>query len=541
MSSGYKVVDEEHVGGQEGVASEWETIRAVFHNFADLPSERDDHTESKVFKWHGLEWYIELYPGGSSNSSEDDIFVSMYLYSKSCETNNIKAKSRIRVPSAGWAKGGSAFRVFSPACDESCWGFKNYAKREDILDPSNNYLVDGNLTVEFDIQVMLDEPPTWTPTNTIIADMLKLLDDTDNADVLFDIAEGNSSKEQEEAHSPRTFYAHRSILSVRCPALAVLAEDCDPATPIPIVNVQADVFRMLLRFIYGGEIPSKNIIKDQAKDIIHAADKYGCTGLKLAAESEVAAADITIENTAELILFADATNCAMLKEAAMEYFVANAQEVMASEGFVEVKESPSVMAELMDVAFGGCKKRPADDSTDANDRDYKRMRVAELRRELDSKGLDVDGSKEMISSRLKAADEEERKKNSITVSGAGLGDVNGVYNKTSELFDGLPVYQKIGLRTWQGMTGRFCLFRHYVISDGRKKWFISFVLDGTRPGTEDIDFYFVDPDDNDDGGGDDDNDDDDNDNDTNLPPEDGWKLDEEGLDPSPTVQKGVEE
>ena len=53
------------------------------------------------------------------------------------------------------------------------------------------------------------------------------------------------------------------------------------------------------------------------------------------------------------------------------------------------------------------KKRPADDSTD-NDRDYKRMRVIELRRRLDSKDLDVDGSKEMLLSRLKAADEDER-------------------------------------------------------------------------------------------------------------------------------------
>ena len=281
---------------------------------------------------------------------------------------------------------------------DDIWGFDDYAKREDVLGPFMNYLVDGNLTVEVDIQVMLDKPPAWTPTNTLSPDMLAFLDATDNADVSFEVASEDGKK---------CLHAHGQILAARCPALASLAEDCDPDTPIPIGDVQADVFRMLLRFIYGGEVPSKEVIKEQAKDIIHAADKHGCTGLKLAAESKMAAAGITTENAAELILFADATNCAMLKETAMEFFVRNAQAVMASKGFAKVKESPAVMAELMDVGFGGSKKRPASSDADG-ERDFKRMRVSTLRQKLDDKGLDVDGSKEMLVSRLEKAEDEAR-------------------------------------------------------------------------------------------------------------------------------------
>ena len=165
------------------------------------------------------------------------------------------------------------------------------------------------------------------------------------------------------------------------------------------------MFRMLLRFIYGGEVPSADVLKSGGRSIIRAADEYGCTGLKLAAEAELASDGVTTENAAELILFADGTNCAMLKEAAMDYFVKNAQPVMASEGFEQVKESPAVMAELMTAALGG-KKRPVSADTNA-DRDYKRMRVATLRQKLDEKELDVDGSKEMLVSRLEAADAEE--------------------------------------------------------------------------------------------------------------------------------------
>jgi hypothetical protein len=287
------------------------------------------------------------------------------------------------------------------------WGESNYAKRDDVLDSSKNYLPDGNLTVEVDIQVMLDKPPAWTPTNTVCSDMLKLLDDTDNADVLFDIAQGNDSNGQAETQTPHTFYAHRNILSVRCPALAELAEDCDPDTPIPIGDVQVGVFKMLLRYVYGGEVPSKDVIEDKAKDVIRAADKYGLTGLKLAAEAEVAAAVITTENAAELILFADATNCALLKEMAMEFFVKYSQAVMASEGFEQVAESPAVMREMMAAMASGIKKRLA--LPDANDEiDCKWMSVSMLRKQLDEKGLDVDGSKQMLVSRLEHAEAEAR-------------------------------------------------------------------------------------------------------------------------------------
>ena len=406
MASGYEVVDEDRGGGREGVASEWKTIRAVFPNFAGLPSERGDVKSSAVLKCHGFGWTVDLYPGDDTVSSEEDDFVSLYLSCKSCtNTNKIRAKRRFRIPSAGKARGGKRFDIYSPSTSSStnegpAWGFRNYAKREDVLNSSKNYLVDGNLTVEVDIQVMLDKPPTWTPTNTVCSDMLAFLDaaDADNTDVTFEVA-SNDGKE--------LFYAHGPILAARCPTLAGLAEDYDPDTPIPVGDVQADVFRMILRYVYGGEVPSKEVINEQAKDIIHAADKYGCTGLKLTAEAELATAGITTENAAEIILFADATNCAMLKENAMEFFVKNALDVMASEGYEQVAESPETMREMMAAMASGSKKRPASSDADA-ERDYKRMRVATLRQKLDEKKLDVDGSKDMLISRLEAAEAEAR-------------------------------------------------------------------------------------------------------------------------------------
>lgn len=110
------------------------------------------------------------------------------------------------------------------------------------------------------------------------------------------------------------------------------------------------------------------------------------------------------ENAAELILFADGTNCALLKEAAMDAFAADVEGVMASDGYQLVKESPAILGEMMAAVANASKKRPA---SDGDGKDYKRMRVATLRKKLDAKGLDVDGSKEMLVSRL------EREENGV--------------------------------------------------------------------------------------------------------------------------------
>jgi len=56
------------------------------------------------------------------------------------------------------------------------------------------------------------------------------------------------------------------------------------------------------------------------------------------------------------------------------------------------------------MAFGSQKRHA---SSDANiSRDYKRMSVSSLRQKLDNKNLDVDGSKEMLVSRLEGAEAE---------------------------------------------------------------------------------------------------------------------------------------
>jgi hypothetical protein len=92
----------------------------------------------------------------------------------------------------------------------------------------------------------------------------------------------------------------------------------------------------------------------------------------------------------------DSENCALLKEAAIDVFSENLKSVKASPGWAKVRESMALADELMDVIFIN-KKRPAlADETDDEERDDKRMCVSTLRRKLKDKGLDVEGSREML-------------------------------------------------------------------------------------------------------------------------------------------------
>ena len=153
-----------------------------------------------------------------------------------------------------------------------------------------------------------------------------------------------------------------------------------------------------MRYVYGGGLPEEDFVLEHAMDIIDAANYFGVVGIKLEAEAMfVASRSITAENVVEYILFADAKECALLKEYAVSVFTARLKDVMNSESFLELAKSPQLMRELM-MPVVDCGTPPI------NGDDLGMMPVITLRRRLEEKGLDIDGTKEMLISRLESAD-----------------------------------------------------------------------------------------------------------------------------------------
>ena len=240
---------------------------------------------------------------------------------------------------------------------------------------------------------------------------------------------GAPGKTKSKSQPTKCFHAHRNIIKLGSPALAALAEGCDSGTPIPIKDVDPDTFKHVMRHIYTGEIPCLESMENDGQSLIRLSDRFGCIRLKLAMETRMAFEGFTIDNVAELILFADGHNCSLLKESAIEYFVEHSVEVMQSAGFGKIQESTMIMTELMAAlaeamkkgvgkvqestmimtelmaALAEAMKKGVAPSTRDEGGSNKRMRVATVLQELDDKGLDLDGPYETLVQRLEDANE----------------------------------------------------------------------------------------------------------------------------------------
>jgi hypothetical protein len=149
--------------------------------------------------------------------------------------------------------------------------------------------------------------------------------------------------------------------------------------------------------VYGGSVAEEDL-KEHAKDIIDAADKYSIVNLKLEAEAVyVESTAITIDNALDNLLYSDAKNCALLKETVMDFIAENGDQVIASVSFNDVPGH--LMKDLLVATTRRSRKIHENNVTN----DLNTMRVSELRRKLHEKGLDVDGSREAMIEALKSA------------------------------------------------------------------------------------------------------------------------------------------
>ena len=377
--------------------SSWKKVRFVFHRFGDMYHNVGDFEDSNQIECLGYKWSLELFPGGCDIQHKG--YVSIFLVCHGVAPGQeVHTNLCFRLGSDQSYQSIHVRGVFTNEDDR--WGNCRAIGREDLLredtyegpDLWKDILEDdGSFIIDVDIQVGI--PRSYKPANTIKADMVKVLDKAcgENSDVVFQVGE-------------RTFHCFSGLLQVRAPELYSLVSEYDDRTPIPILEVSPDTFQLLMLTVYGGELPEDKKSVEVLKPLISAADRFGCTNSKLLAEEDlVSSKSISIDNVAELLLFADGANCALLKEAAISYFLTNLENVRKPEGYSKLRESPHVLEEIMIEAAKESRKRPASPDLDERDPNAKRLCVAALRSELNDKGLDVDGSREMLVSRLEDA------------------------------------------------------------------------------------------------------------------------------------------
>ncbi|KAL7534494.1 hypothetical protein ACHAWF_004851 [Thalassiosira exigua] len=278
--------------------------------------------------------------------------------------------------------------VFIP--DEKNNGDDDFAERSKVM----RALEHGTLTVDIQMRPGKSTDTPYVPNNPIGKNILNIFMDGDSADVMFEVVAGNDPCAPKKAKlSPVDFPAHRLILQQCAPALADMS---GKGGKVQITGIKPDIFRHVLYYAYGGKVADEDM-NSNAKDIIDAADKYGVAGLKLEAEaSYVKSTEIRLENMMDNLLYADGKNCALLKEAVIDFLVEHGEEVLEK---VSLKDFPGHM--VADVLTAMTRNKEKGGTAGDGGVKLSTMRVSELRKKLDEKGLDVDGSRESMINSLK--------------------------------------------------------------------------------------------------------------------------------------------
>jgi hypothetical protein len=396
-----------HVGTPPKGYQEWMTTKVHIHGFADLSAERGAFVNSPEFIALGNPWRLKLHPGGRNSSKTG--WVSIKLVNRSNKSIDMNFGFSIK---DGKGKQVVNMQTSTPIPFDPVGGpssgraLPNFAERSTIIDS----LVDGTLIVE--VHMKPYEPsksilPQFIPENPFCNNMIQIFNDEESADIVFAVGEHQSKNSTTKVAkiAPAIFHAHRVIITA---CSAILADLCqskgDPTTPIEITDVCPGVFRYLLYYIYGGKIPDDDM-KSHAKEIIDAADRYGVSTLKLEAEAcLVEGTTFSLENVKELLLYAESKNCALLKEVAMDFLVSKKDEVIGNK-MISFDDVPSTLMRDLFVAFAREPNRAGAAASGENE--FNTLRISELRRMVHERGLDVDGSREMLIAALNKHVEEK--------------------------------------------------------------------------------------------------------------------------------------
>lgn len=121
-------------------------------------------------------------------------------------------------------------------------------------------------------------------------------------------------------------------------------------------------------------------------------------------ESKIVDQLLTTENAASCILLADGLSCPLLKEAAINTYFQNPEEAVKSEGWKNIKESATLLEEMLHYATTGSQV-PLDSNaikkkSSLTAEEISKLDVTLLRECLSAAGLEVDGSLDMLKKRL---------------------------------------------------------------------------------------------------------------------------------------------
>ncbi|KAM3261031.1 hypothetical protein ACQJBY_051974 [Aegilops geniculata] len=301
---------------------------------------------STPFSVGGHKWTVRYWPNGVLKDCAHSI--SLYLRLESPDAQDVKAKFTLSVLD----KNGEPVPSYSRAnpmhtfSNGSSWSHPLIIKKADL--EASGHLRDDCLAIRCNLTIAeikseeVKVPPSDLPQH--LADLLK---NKDAADVTFEVG-------------AQSFSAHRCVLAARSSVfkgeLLGAMKESSAASSILIHDMEADVFKSLLHFIYTDSDPVLEMACNKvetdvvmAGHLLVAADRYNIVRLKQICEEKLSNHNDS-NMVATSLALAEQHGFHRLKEACLRFLASpsNFDAMVASDGYDHLKSScPSVLKELI--------------------------------------------------------------------------------------------------------------------------------------------------------------------------------------------------
>lgn len=316
----------------------------------------------RPFTVGGHSWNLSYYPNNKVEDFIDFIAVSIeHLCEPDCRSTGEAVEARATlclldvsgqpVPSHTKSTGLMNFSALAGVLFHDFINKSWLEESEHLVDDRFSFRCDVVVPVKVRVEENGEEPPlVVVPPSDLHQHFGALLAANDGADVMFQVA-------------GEKFSAHRCVLGARSSVFraelfGLMKESTDTTAVIHVDDMEADVFRTLLTFIYTDTLPETLNMKQieetaMAQHLLVAADRYNLQRLKLICEDKLCK-NIDTDNVATILALAEQHNCQGLKKACLQFLSSpwTLNDVIATEGFEHLAKScPSVLKELMPSIF----------------------------------------------------------------------------------------------------------------------------------------------------------------------------------------------
>eukprot|EP00956_Cyclotella_meneghiniana_P024548 scaffold49424_cov30-Cyclotella_meneghiniana.AAC.1 len=333
-----------HVGEPPDDFECWERKTIYIHNFLDLPDAKgcDNVACLPEFKCFGHTWQLDVYPGGVDGA--DDGVVSVFINNLSEEKITVDDKIIIMKADGSeshWTDERENME-FTPE-EQAGFGDSNLIERATLVENQFKYLVNGALVIKVKLRLSEGCYNNRIYQHSPATDYMDLFGSKKSCDIAFDF-------------KGEILTAHKLVIKSKAKDFYVMCKGYSKKSPMPITDVDRDVFDIMLASLYGGEVYPEEWQK-HSEAILKAASKYGFSTLESQAEAwSCKSINFTVENVVGKLMEADGKNHARIKAAAKKFIIEHGEEIVASDSFELLHESLPLMREVM-AAFVHTKKR----------------------------------------------------------------------------------------------------------------------------------------------------------------------------------------